>query len=51
MFVADVYIDVDDMADISHIWSKGLQLGEEFLPEDGMLICHTFTYEFNFFYS
>lgn len=31
----DVYIDVDDIIDISHMRSKGLQPGEELLPEDG----------------
>ncbi|MFS7921077.1 putative ubiquitinyl hydrolase 1 [Helianthus anomalus] len=31
----DVYIDVDDVIDISHMRSKGLQPGEELLPEDG----------------
>ncbi|XP_022028512.1 ubiquitin carboxyl-terminal hydrolase 14 isoform X1 [Helianthus annuus] len=30
----DVYIDVDDVIDISHMRSKGLQPGEELLPED-----------------
>ncbi|KAL5228685.1 hypothetical protein ABZP36_016950 [Zizania latifolia] len=29
----DVYIDVPDMIDISHMRSKGVQLGEELLPE------------------
>ncbi|XP_024959487.1 ubiquitin carboxyl-terminal hydrolase 14 isoform X2 [Cynara cardunculus var. scolymus] len=29
----DVYIDVDDIIDISHMRSKGLQPGEELLPE------------------
>ncbi|CAO2833461.1 unnamed protein product [Amaranthus hypochondriacus] len=31
----DVYIDVPDMIDISHMRSKGLQPGEELLPESG----------------
>ncbi|XP_076897899.1 ubiquitin carboxyl-terminal hydrolase 14-like [Bidens hawaiensis] len=31
----DVYIDVDDVIDISHMRSKGIQAGEELLPEDG----------------
>ncbi|XP_076889304.1 ubiquitin carboxyl-terminal hydrolase 14-like isoform X1 [Bidens hawaiensis] len=31
----DVYIDVDDVIDISHMRSKGIQPGEELLPEDG----------------
>ncbi|XP_024959486.1 ubiquitin carboxyl-terminal hydrolase 14 isoform X1 [Cynara cardunculus var. scolymus] len=31
----DVYIDVDDIIDISHMRSKGLQPGEELLPEGG----------------
>ncbi|KAL7585980.1 ubiquitin carboxyl-terminal hydrolase 14 [Lactuca sativa] len=31
----DVYIDADDIIDISHMRSKGLQPGEELLPEDG----------------
>lgn len=33
---ADVYIDVPDIIDISHMRSKGLQHGEELLPESGM---------------
>ena len=32
----DVYIDVPDVIDISHMRSKGLQPGEELLPEGGM---------------
>lgn len=35
--VSDVYIDVPDIIDISHMRSKGLQPGEELLPETGML--------------
>lgn len=31
----DVYIDVPDIIDISHLRSKGLQEGEELLPESG----------------
>lgn len=31
----DVYIDVPDIIDISHMRSKGLQEGEELLPESG----------------
>lgn len=31
----DVYIDVPDIIDISHMQSKGLQPGEELLPESG----------------
>ncbi|KAJ9551371.1 hypothetical protein OSB04_015416 [Centaurea solstitialis] len=31
----DVYVDVDDVIDISHMRSKGLQPGEELLPEGG----------------
>ncbi|KAF8414013.1 hypothetical protein HHK36_002011 [Tetracentron sinense] len=31
----DVYIDVPDIIDISHMRSKGLQPGEELLPETG----------------
>ncbi|OMO80445.1 hypothetical protein CCACVL1_12950 [Corchorus capsularis] len=31
----DVYIDVPDIIDISHMRSKGLQPGEELLPESG----------------
>lgn len=31
----DVYIDVPDIIDISHMRSKGLQPGEELLPEGG----------------
>ncbi|XP_073118725.1 ubiquitin carboxyl-terminal hydrolase 14 [Henckelia pumila] len=33
----DVYIDVPDMIDISHMRSKGLQLGEELLPDNASL--------------
>lgn len=33
---SDVYIDVPDVIDISHMHSKGLQPGEELLPEAGM---------------
>jgi hypothetical protein len=36
--VADVYIDVPDVIDISHMRSKGLQPGEELLPDGGMLL-------------
>ncbi|CAN1239309.1 Ubiquitin carboxyl-terminal hydrolase 14 [Linum grandiflorum] len=32
----DVYIDVPDIIDISHMRSKGLQPGEEILPDSGM---------------
>ena len=32
----DVYIDVPDIIDISHMRSKGIQPGEELLPEAGM---------------
>lgn len=32
----DVYIDVPDTIDISHMRSKGLQPGEELLPDGGM---------------
>ncbi|CAN1154295.1 Ubiquitin carboxyl-terminal hydrolase 14 [Linum perenne] len=32
----DVYIDVPDIIDISHMRSKGLQPGEEMLPDSGM---------------
>ena len=34
--LVDVYVDVDDVIDISHMRSKGLQPGEELLPEEGM---------------
>nr|GEV72880.1 ubiquitin carboxyl-terminal hydrolase 14 isoform X1 [Tanacetum cinerariifolium] len=30
----DVYADVDDVIDVSHIRSKGLQPGQELLPEE-----------------
>lgn len=40
VLVVDVYIDVDDVQDISHMRIKGIKTGEELLPEDGMLICH-----------
>lgn len=33
---SDVYIDVPDIIDISHMRSKGLQPSEELLPEGGM---------------
>jgi ubiquitin carboxyl-terminal hydrolase 5/13 len=33
--VSDVYIDVPDTIDISHMRSKGVQPGEELLPEGG----------------
>lgn len=33
----DVYIDVPDTIDISPMRSKGLQPGEELLPDAGML--------------
>nr|GFB66377.1 ubiquitin carboxyl-terminal hydrolase 14 [Tanacetum cinerariifolium] len=32
--LVDVYVDVDDVIDISHMRSKGLQPGEELLPEE-----------------
>lgn len=38
----DVYIDVPDTIDISHMRSKGLQPGEELLPEGGMLYLSVF---------
>ncbi|KAL5706699.1 ubiquitinyl hydrolase 1 [Ranunculus cassubicifolius] len=31
----DVYVDVPDVIDISHMRSKGLEVGEELLPESG----------------
>ena len=31
-----MYIDVPDVIDISHMRSKGLQPGEELLPDGGM---------------
>jgi len=34
-FFTDVYIDVPDTIDITHMRSKGLQPGEELLPEGG----------------
>lgn len=43
----DVYIDVPDTIDISHMRSKGLQPGEELLPDGGML--SLFASFFNFF--
>lgn len=33
LFQSDVYIDVPDVIDISHMRSNGLQPGEELLPE------------------
>ena len=35
LFLSDVYIDVPDTIDISHMRSKGMQPGEELLPEGG----------------
>ena len=35
----DVYIDVPDIIDISHMRSRGIQPGEELLPEAGMSYC------------
>ena len=35
-FLPDVYIDVPDVIDISHMRSRGLQPGEQLLPEGGM---------------
>ena len=32
----DVYIDVPDVIDITNMRSKGLQSGEELLPETGL---------------
>lgn len=32
---SDVYIDVPDTIDITHMRSKGMQPGEELLPESG----------------
>jgi hypothetical protein len=34
--LSDVYIDVPDVIDISHMRSKGRQDGEELLPDGGM---------------
>ena len=34
--LSDVYIDVPDIIDISHMRSKGHQTGEELLPDGGM---------------
>jgi hypothetical protein len=34
--LSDVYIDVPDIIDISHMRSKGRQDGEELLPDGGM---------------
>lgn len=36
-----MYIDVPDVIDIGHMRSKGLQPGEELLPDDGMLYLFT----------
>lgn len=43
-FNPDVYVDVPDIIDISHMRSKGLQPGEEILPEGGR-------FSVSFFYS
>lgn len=40
----DVYIDVPEMIDISYMRSKGLQPGEELLPEAGMCYCIAFRF-------
>lgn len=39
----DVYIDVPETLDISFMRSRGLQPGEELLPEDGMCYVLTLT--------
>lgn len=39
----DVYIDVPETLDISFMRSRGLQPGEELLPEDGM--CYTIAFD------
>lgn len=39
---SDVYIDVPDIIDISHMRSKGHQAGEELLPEEGILSVFSF---------
>jgi hypothetical protein len=44
----DVYIDVPDIIDISHMRSKGLQLGEELLPDGGMWSFWHFEVPFKF---
>jgi hypothetical protein len=44
----DVYIDVPDIIDISHMRSKGLQLGEELLPDGGMWSFWHFELPFKF---
>lgn len=46
---SDVYIDVPDIIDISHIRSNGLQPGEELLPEGGMRSFWHFQVLLNFF--
>lgn len=45
---SDVYIDVPDIIDISHIRSNGLQPGEELLPEGGMRFFWHFQVSFKF---
>lgn len=39
----DVYIDVPQTLDISFMPSRGLQPGDELLPEDGMCYALAFT--------
>jgi len=41
-FFADVYIDVPDTIDITHMRSYGVQPGEELLPEGGQIVIHYF---------
>lgn len=38
LYCLDVYIDVPDIIDLSHLRSKGPQAGEELLPEAGRWI-------------
>lgn len=42
-----MYIDVPDVIDISHMRSKGLQPGEELLPDSGMF-CYIYLEEWCF---
>jgi hypothetical protein len=44
----DVYIDVPDIIDISHMRSLGHQLGEELLPDGGMWYFWHFEVPFKF---
>lgn len=50
LWILDVYIDVPDIIDISHMRSKGLQPGEEILPESSGDIFDRFELFYLFFF-